>query len=296
MMKKTYLLAGISILSWSTLATVSKLLLGSLNEYQVLCVSALFAGLALLVVNGITGRLAQLARWPLKDWLRSIGVGLLGNFFYYICYYAGAALLPASQAFTINYLWPMMSVVFACILLGEKLTARKGIAIFLSFLGVFTVAGEGLLKFHSQTLTGVALCVGGAVFYGAFAALNKKYSYDKMLAMMLAFFASGILSFFVTLLGENGQPVRWELDLLQLLGLAWIGVITMAVANTGWALALDRGDTAKVSNLAYLTPFLSLVWTSCFLPGDPFNIWALAGLCVIVLGIFIQLKDKAVDS
>ena len=60
----------------------------------------------------------------------------------------------------------------------------------------------------------------------------------------------------------------------------------------GFQLCLDLGDTAKISNLAYITPFLSLLWTSCFLPGDPFNIWALAGLCVIVLGIFIQLKDK----
>lgn len=288
-MKKTYFLAGAAILCWSTLATVSKLLLGSLSEYQVLCISALFAGLALLVVNGITGRLKLLKSWSLKDWCRSIAVGLLGNFFYYICYYAGAALLPASQAFTINYLWPVMSVVFACILLKEKLTVRKVVAIALSFLGVFTVAGEGLLQFQSQTLTGVLLCMGGAVFYGAFAALNKKYSYDKMLAMMLSFFAAGVLSFFMTL---PDSRVSWNLDILQILGLAWIGVMTMAVANTGWALALDLGDTAKISNLAYITPFLSLLWTSCFLPGDPFNIWALAGLCVIVLGIFIQLKDK----
>lgn len=288
-MKKTYFLAGAAILCWSTLATVSKLLLGSLSEYQVLCISALFAGLALLVVNGITGRLKLLKRWSLKDWCRSIAVGLLGNFFYYLCYYAGAALLPASQAFTINYLWPVMSVVFACLLLKEKLTVRKVVAIALSFLGVFTVAGEGLLQFQSQTLTGVLLCMGGAVFYGAFAALNKKYSYDKMLAMMLSFFAAGVLSFFMTL---PDSRVSWNLDILQILGLAWIGVMTMAVANTGWALALDLGDTAKISNLAYITPFLSLLWTSCFLPGDPFNIWALAGLCVIVLGIFIQLKDK----
>lgn len=291
-MKKTYFLAGAAVLCWSTLATVSKLLLGTLDEYQVLCVSALFAGVALLVVCGITGRLKLLKSWSVKDWLLSISVGLLGNFFYYICYYAGSALLPASQAFTINYLWPMMSVVFACILLKEKLTVRKCIAILLSFLGVFTVAGEGLLQFESQTLTGVLLCVGGAVFYGAFAALNKKYSYDKMLAMMLAFFAAGILSFFVTLLGKDGQPLNWNLDWLQVLGLAWIGVMTMAVANTSWALALDLGDTAKISNLAYCTPFLSLVWTSCFLPNDAFNPWALAGLCVIVLGIFIQLKDS----
>ena len=271
---------------------ITKLLLQDLNQFQLLWASSFFAGLFLLVVNLVTGNLKQLKQWHWKDWLLSIGVGLLGNFFYYVCYYAGAELLPASQAFTVNYLWPMMSVVFACILLKEKMTLRKGVAIGLSFLGVFTVAGEGLLQFQSQALLGVALCAAAAAFYGAFAVLNKKYGYDKLLAMMVTFFAAGILSFFVTLLGKNGQSIRWDLSGSEILGLAWIGVMTMAVANTSWAVALDRGETAKISNLAYITPFLSLIWTSCFLPGDPFNPWALVGLSVIVLGIFVQMKEN----
>ena len=48
-MKKTYFYAGVSILLWSSLATVSKLLLGTMNSYQVLCVSALFALSAVVV-------------------------------------------------------------------------------------------------------------------------------------------------------------------------------------------------------------------------------------------------------
>ena len=51
LMKKTYLMAGIAILLWSTMATISKVLLGDFDQYQVLCISALFAALALFVVN-----------------------------------------------------------------------------------------------------------------------------------------------------------------------------------------------------------------------------------------------------
>ena len=49
-MKKTYILAALSILFWSTAAAVSKALLGSFSQYQLLCVSALFACTALLWV------------------------------------------------------------------------------------------------------------------------------------------------------------------------------------------------------------------------------------------------------
>ena len=54
---------------------------------------------------------------------------------------------------------------------------------------------------------------------------------------------------------------------------------------------LEKGDTAKISNLAYITPFLSLIWTALILK-ESFNIYSILGLIVIVLGIFIQMKDK----
>lgn len=287
-MKKTYLYAGISILLWSSLATVSKLLLGTLNSFQVLCVSSLFAALALLAVNLFTGNLKKLRSFRPKDLVTIVLIGLPGTFFYYIFLYLGTERMPASQAFIINYLWPIMSVVFACILLKERLTPRKGIAIAMSFLGVITVAGKDLLRFDTGVLIGGLFCVLAALSYGSFTALNQKWQYDKPLSMMLAFFVSFVLSLGITVM----QGAEWELGAAQWMGLGWNGVTVMAVATVTWALALDRGNTAKISNLAYLTPFLSLIWTFLFLQ-EPISPWSLAGLCIIVLGIMIQLKDTA---
>lgn len=67
--------------------------------------------------------------------------------------------------------------------------------------------------------------------------------------------------------------------------------IIMATASTSWLFALACGKTAKVSNLAYITPFLSLVWTALVLK-ESISVYSVVGLIVIVLGIFIQLKDK----
>jgi len=75
------------------------------------------------------------------------------------------------------------------------------------------------------------------------------------------------------------------------LGLGWNGIFVLAVATTTWAMALDRGKTTVISNLAYITPFLSLVWTALFLH-EQISLWSVAGLVIIILGILIQLKDK----
>lgn len=290
-MKKTYIFAAISIFFWSTLAVTAKLLLNSLNNIQLLCVSSLFAGVVLLVANIVMGKIKILKRYSFKDYLITALIGLPGTFLYYIFYYAGAERLPASQAFIINYMWPIMSVVFACIVLKEKMTTRKFVAIILSFLGVAVVTGGELLGFNKEMLAGSILCLMGAVSYGLFTSLNQKMNYDKCISMMINFFVAFVLTGIIIVVKRD----LFIPEYMQLLGIAWNGIFTMAIPNTMWILALEQGNTAKISNLAYITPFLSLVWTSLILKED-LNFYSVIGLLVIVAGIFIQLKDNKVTD
>ena len=284
-MKKNYIYAGVAILGWSTVATVVKLLLGSLNSFQVLYISSLFASLFLLIVNIATGNIKQLKTYKLIDYLTTVLICLPGCFVYYVLYYTGTSYMPASQAFIVNYLWPIMSVVFACIILKEKLTVKKVIAIFLSFVGVVIVVGGDLLAFEQNTLIGAAFCAAGTVFYGIFTALNQKKPYDARISIMIGFFSTFILTGIINVV-TNNLPV---LSAPQLLGIGWNGIVSIGVATTSWQFALKTKDTAKISNLAYITPFLSLIWTWLILK-EQISPWSVLGLVVIVLGILIQLK------
>ncbi len=286
-MKKEILYAGTSILFWSTIATVSKLLLTTLSSYEVLTFSAFFAAIALLLANVVTGKIKLLKSYSVRDYITTILICLPGTFLYYIFLYSGTARMAASQAFIINYLWPIMSVVFACIILGERVTVRKCIAFCLSFLGVVTVAGKELFSFDAKSLIGVALCILAAVSYGSFTALNRKWNYDYQVSMMISFFTSSLLALIVNLLIGS----EFNVGIPHLLGFAWNGFFVMALSTVTWALALKLGGTAKISNLAYITPFLSLVWTSLILK-EPIQPLSVAGLALIILGIFIQLKDS----
>mgnify|MGYP002512868463 CR=1 FL=1 len=157
----------------------------------------------------------------------------------------------------------------------------------LSFLGVVIVAGKDLLDLNGQVLLGALCCAVAAASYGLFTALNTKSGYDKRLSMMVFYFESFLLTFVI--LAVQGQLPKPEL--VQILGMGYNGIFTMAIASTGWAIALESGKTAKISNLAYITPFLSLVWAAVFLKEMP-SVWSVVGLCLIVLGIFVQLKEQ----
>ena len=294
-MKKNYIpyiYAGVTIFMWSTIAVVSKLLLGLFNNFQVLWVSSFFGSVMLLVLNTAAGIIKQLKHFKLRDYLTVLMAGLPGTFLYYVFYYAGTAILPsASQAFIINYLWPIMSVVFACVINKEKMTFRKAIAISVSFLGIAIVTSKDLFQPSggdiSVILIGALMCVLGAVSYGLFTALTNRFNYEKSLIIMVSFIATFLITTVINAVnGDLFIPQG-----IEILGFVWNGIFVMALASTGWALALQLGDTVKISNLAYITPFLSLVWVSLVLK-EELSILSVIGLIVIVGGIFIQLKEK----
>lgn len=286
-MKREYIYAGISILLWSTTATATKLLLGTLNSMQIMLVSSAVAFVFLLLFNIFKGTLKEVKKYKIADHIQIFAIGTLGIFLYHLFLYLGIDKMDASQAFIINYLWPIMSVLFACIILKEKMTSKKAIAAILSFIGVIIVTANGnLFNIEKNTLLGAFYCIIAAISYGLFTVLNKQKSYNKYLSMMLYYFYAFVISFFYIILTKDG----FILSFAQSMGMLWIGIFTTAIPFTAWALALEKGDTARVSILAYITPFLSLVWTSLLL--KEFNINSIVGLVIIILGILVQFKDK----
>jgi drug/metabolite transporter (DMT)-like permease len=280
-MKKSFVYAGIAIFFWSTIATVSKLLLGAMGSMQVLAISSLFAFLFLLILNLAKGNLKEMKALRFKDYAILLGLGVLGIFLYNLFLYLGMERMNGGTAFIINYLWPLMILLFACFILKEKFNLRKLFATLLSFGGVILITAGELSG--GGNLIGALCCVGAAVVYGLFSVLNKKCNYNNYLAMMIYYFFAFLLGT-AYLLISGGQLLP---TLAQVPGLLWSGIFTYAIAYTFWALALAEGETAKISNLAYITPFLSLVWTTLILK-EPFDPFALIGLLLIVGGILIQ--------
>lgn len=286
-MKKQYIYAAVSIFLWSTLAVSAKLLLGNYNNMQVLCISSLFAAAVMLLIIGFTGRLKLFKEYGIKDIIKLGTVGFPGIFLYHALYYGGAALLPASQSFVINYLWPVLSIVFACIILKEKMTAKKIIAVLLSFLGVSVVTSGALSQANKGGFTGAVLCMLAAISYALYTVLNKKYDYDQFFAMMINCLISFLLTaVYLMLRKEFVFPPVSELP-----GFIWSGVLTIAIPSVTWILALKNGNTAKISNLAYITPFLSLLWSALILK-EELTINCITGLMLILSGILIQMKKE----
>jgi len=285
-MKKEYWLASISILFWGSSAAVASLLLHSMNTFLVVFYNGLIATIFLFFLNLFTGRLKQLKEVPPRQIALMMFLGVLGTFLYSSLLYVGMERLKTQQAFIINYLWPIMTVLFSCLLLKQKLTLQKTAALLLSFFGVVIVATEGDLSGLSHVDgIGVAACVVAAMCSGLYSTLNSRVTCEKTLATMIYQATSGLVAL-ITLFFMQGGPRL--LNGMEFAGMLWNGILIYGVAATTWAIAITTGDTAKVSNLAYFTPFLSLVYIY-FLLGEPISWSSIAGLVFIILGVLVQM-------
>lgn len=284
-MKKEYLFAGISIVFWGSTAAVSTLMMNTLSSMAIVFYNSLVAFLFLLAVLVVTRRLPLLRALRFRQVCALSVLGLLGMFAVCVFLYYGLAHLKAQQAYIINYLWPILIVVFSWLILGQKMTARKCIALILSFFGVIIVATEGnLTDLGGVNLSGVVSCLLGACCYALFAVFNMQVKCDKFVAMLVYYSSTTLVSLLFLAIREP-VPV---LSAAQWGGTIWLGMVTSGLAYTTWALAMDRGDTAKLSNLAYLTPFLSLVYIF-FLLHEPISMSSYLGLVFILSGVLLQV-------
>lgn len=288
-MKKSYIYAVISVLVWSTNAPTVKVLLGGIPSMQALFLSSAFAFLFMASVN-LRGGFRKAKEYSLRQYGMMAALGFVGLFVYSALYYFGLTQLTAQEGCILNYLWPLMLVLFSCLFMGEKLTPLKVGALLSSFLGIVILSAGGGGKAGGNALLGMASCIGGAVCYGLFSALNKKAAFDQNICMSVVWLITAVCSLIAGLMTETWVPMTGG----QWMGMLWLGVVVDGLAYLLWALSLEgAANTAAIANLAYLTPFLAVIVSAVFLK-EGFQPRALIALVFIVGGILVQsLFDRA---
>ncbi len=279
-----YLFGIATVVMWAPSAAVGKLVLGGLDFLQLTFLVMLFSLISIVIIAATQNKLATFFRYSPRDHLYIAIIGFIGYFLYQQLYFLAVHLLPAQTASILDKLWPIMLVVWLAILLKERFTLLSVGALFLSFTGVVIISTNGNLLHLQLNPWGVMSAVSAAVLYGLFSALTKKYHYDIWASAVGFSLVSCVASFIVMMIfSELPHPTTG-----QWLGALWLGVVAQSLATATLQYALRRGNAAMISNLVFLTPFLSLVCVSV-LVGEKILVSSVVGLVVIILGIFLQM-------
>ena len=283
--KKAYIFALMAVLCWSTVATAFKIALQNCSFLQLLFFSSLVSAIVLYLILIIQKKTSQLIKIERRTMIYSLTLGVLNPFLYYTILFKAYSILPAQEAMTLNYTWPIMLVLLSIPLLKQKLTIKSLIAVFVSFAGIIIISTKGnIVSINLSNFFGDILAVGSSIIWALFWIYNVRDKKDEVIKLFLNFLSGAILSGVLMLLFSDFSTLKIE----ALPAIIYVGILEMSVTFVFWLLALKyTASTDKVSQLIFLSPFLSLIFIHLIVK-ESIAIYTLAGLFFIIGGIVIQ--------
>jgi drug/metabolite transporter (DMT)-like permease len=262
-----------------------KLALQQYTFLQLLFWSSLTSLVCLTTVVILQGKWSQVRSISRRELLRSAAFGFINPLLYYLVLFKAYALLPAQEAQSLNYTWPIMITLLSVPMLGQRLSAKSLIAILVSFLGVLVIATRGQLgELQFSNAAGAMLALCSALIWAFFWLQNVKDKRDEVVKLFWNFLTGFCYIALTNLLLGDIRWFSWSAGLPAL----YVGLFEMGITFLIWSLALQRTThTAKVSKLVYLVPFISLMVIAAILK-EPILTSTLWGLAFILGGLAID--------
>jgi len=281
---KGYINLGLCILLWAAVPVVTKKTLVELDNIQILFYSTIFSVIVMGAILVLKKKQSLIKKYKKKQILNMVFLGFLGNYLYYILLYGAIDKTTASEGFILAYTWPMLVLVLSFIILKEKATARKIVGVLISFVGIIVITTKGnITSLNLTNLYGDAMAIVGALTFALFSVLGKKNNYDRVVAVFIYYLAALIFLIPTVFIFSS-----FKLPSVNMWG--WLmlnGFFVNGVSYMFWFNALDNVKTHMISNLLYLTPFVSLIYIAIFLE-EKILASSIIGLVIIVFGVTSQ--------
>ncbi len=237
MTPRTATLIGLTaILMWSLLAVLT-VATGKIPAFQLAAMT--FAIGALVGPLTWIGRpdAVRALRQPPAAWI--VGVG--GLFGYHALYFLALRFAPPAEAGLLNYLWPLLIVLFSSLLPGERLAPHHIVGAVLGLAGtVLLFAGDSGSGFAPGQVPGLFAAFVAAFVWAAYSVMSRK------LKSVPAAIVHGIVE--VTIWPDT--PAQW-------LAIVALGVGPVGAAFYAWDIGMKRGDIRVLGAASYATPLLS---------------------------------------
>lgn len=285
--KRATLLGLATVLCWSTVAAAFKLSLEYLSPGQLILLASLVSAVFLCLVLLFQGRVSEIWSQDASVYRQSFLLGLLNPTLYYLLLFGAYDLLPAQEAQAINFSWAIVMTFMAVPLLKQRLHWYDFLAAALCYLGVCLIATRGnLLSFEFASGLGVSLALLSTVVWSTYWIINQTDKREPVLGLCLNFIFA--LPVIVAINAYTGDLAILGLAFKGIAGGVYVGLFEMGIAYVLWLSAMKRAEnTARLANLVFITPFLSLYFIALFL-GEAILLSTLMGLSFIVIGLIAQ--------
>ncbi len=254
MTSRTATLIGLTaILMWSLLAALT-VATGKIPAFQLaamtFAIGALVGSLTWIGRPDAIGSLRQ----PALAWI--VGVG--GLFGYHALYFLALRFAPPAEAGLLNYLWPLLIVLFSSLLPGERLAPHHVIGALLGLVGtVLLFAASSGSGFMPGQLPGLVAAFIAAFVWAAYSVMSRRLKSVPTDAVAGFCLVTALLAAAVH---ELVEVTVWPDTLGQWLAIAALGIGPVGAAFYTWDIGMKRGDIRVLGAASYATPLLSTLF------------------------------------
>jgi drug/metabolite transporter (DMT)-like permease len=264
----------VAILLWSSLALLTAMARG-IPPFELLALSflvAFLASMSLLAWRGAAG--FGLLRQPWPAW----ATGFAGIFLYHALYFFALTAAPPAEASLINYLWPLLIVLFSAAAARTRLQGRYVAGALLGLAGtalIVTQSGAG--DASTRSLLGYAAAFAAAFVWSGYSVANRRFAHVPSAVIggvcgLVALAGAACHLAVETSVAPNAQ--QWAV--IMALGLGPVGLAFFA-----WDRATKHGSLPLLGSLSYLAPLLSTLLLIAF--GEAQASPALLGAAILII-------------
>ena len=202
-----------------------------------------------------------------------------------ICFVYALRDLPIADVTALNYSTPMMVVVLAAFVLGERLTPARIAFVLAGVIGMLLIVRPGTDVFRGASL----LALASAAFYATYQIMTRRMADED----------SGVLLFYPAFVGAVAMSFALPFSFEALVAMPWTHVAMLVVGGMVgtlghllFILAFQRGAASALTPFTYA----HLVWATLigWIAFGTFpDGYALAGMAIIAgAGLLITLHER----
>ncbi|GAB1786330.1 DMT family transporter [Priestia aryabhattai] len=273
---------------WGGMYVVVKVVVAIIPPLELVWIRYVIAILALVIIGLIKRQSWRISKRHIH---LIVAIGVIGNAISIVTQEYGTMLSSAQMGAIITSSTPAFMVIFARLILKEKLNIKKGVSVCLATIGVLLIVGNGHINMSSQ-LGGISLLMA-ALTWALMSILIKRVpsSYSPVVVTTYSILVAILVLTPFVYKGLGEIHISKLTDPTIGGGLLYLGIISTALAFILWNRGLQLLNASSGGLFFFFQPLVGtlLGW---LLLGESIGGTFWIGSFLILSGVLLVIKEK----
>lgn len=272
---------------WGGMYVVSKVVMAVIPPFSLI-VTRLALGILTLAIIVLLRKSRNVTR---QQFWQIFGVGLVGYGISLGFQFVGTNLSTAANGSLVTSTTPAFVLLFAALLLAERITLRRVLALVIAVIGVVAVIDPRNAALSPSFFWGNVCLVAASLTWALYSVLIRKVTQDTDVLMTTLIAFIGGLPVCLPLSGWEAMTQHFgTIDLGVAGGILFLGIISTALAMYLWNNAFAVLDAGDASLTFFAQPVVGTLLSVLFLNEHITPLFVIGG---VLIGIALLISSKA---